>query len=137
MAKRDSRKTYEEIMRGAGQRRRELAQRALERERLYRASDKAGLTSARRSQSEALRWVIQRIEVELSKLTGELETVRGQEESVLLKAEIVHLRKLKARLTGRPDRKPPEAGLPVPAIPPVGPLPLQGGAAAPLEFGRD
>ena len=30
--------------------------------------------------------------------------------------------------------KPPEAGLPVPAIPPGGPLPLQGGAEAPLEF---
>ncbi|NCP14379.1 MAG: hypothetical protein GW858_09490 [Sphingomonadales bacterium] len=33
-------------------------------------------------------------------------------------------------------RKPPEAGLPVPAIPPRGPQPLQGGAAAPLEFGN-
>ena len=32
------------------------------------------------------------------------------------------------------NRKPPEAGLPVPAIPPRGPLPLQGGAEAPLEF---
>ena len=32
-------------------------------------------------------------------------------------------------------RKPPEAGLPVPAVPPKGPLPMQGGAEAPLEFG--
>lgn len=32
-------------------------------------------------------------------------------------------------------RKPPEAGLPVPAVPPRGPLPLQGGAEAPLDFG--
>lgn len=31
-------------------------------------------------------------------------------------------------------RKPPEAGLPVPAVPPRGPLPLQGGAEAPLDF---
>jgi hypothetical protein len=31
-------------------------------------------------------------------------------------------------------RRPPEAGLPVPAVPPRGPLPLQGGAEAPLEF---
>ncbi len=31
-------------------------------------------------------------------------------------------------------RKPPEAGLPVPAIPPRGPLPLQGGAEAPLDY---
>ena len=34
----------------------------------------------------------------------------------------------------KPRRKPPEAGLPVTAIPPGGPLPKQGGAAAPLEF---
>ncbi|MDP2131353.1 MAG: hypothetical protein U0975_08600 [Erythrobacter sp.] len=33
-----------------------------------------------------------------------------------------------------PRRKPPESGLPVPAIPPSGPLPMQGGATAPLEF---
>ena len=31
-------------------------------------------------------------------------------------------------------RKPPEAGLPVMAVPPRGRLPLQGGAEAPLEF---
>ena len=31
-------------------------------------------------------------------------------------------------------RKPPEAGLPVPAVPPRGPLPKQGGAEAPLTF---
>jgi uncharacterized protein involved in type VI secretion and phage assembly len=31
-------------------------------------------------------------------------------------------------------RKPPEAGLAVPAVPPRGPPPLQGGAEAPLEF---
>jgi hypothetical protein len=33
-----------------------------------------------------------------------------------------------------PRRKPPEAGLAVPAVPPRGPLPMQGGAAAPLDF---
>lgn len=31
-------------------------------------------------------------------------------------------------------RKPPEAGIPVPAISPSGPLPKQGGAEAPLDF---
>lgn len=30
--------------------------------------------------------------------------------------------------------KPPEAGLAVPAVPQRGPLPMQGGAAAPLDF---
>jgi len=34
-------------------------------------------------------------------------------------------------------RKPPESGLSVPAVPPRGPLPKQGGAAAPLDFGTD
>ena len=33
-------------------------------------------------------------------------------------------------------RKPPEAGLSIPAVPPRGPLPLQGGAEAPLESGE-
>lgn len=33
-----------------------------------------------------------------------------------------------------PRRKPPEAGVPVPAMPPKGPLPKQGGAEAPLDF---
>jgi len=37
----------------------------------------------------------------------------------------------------RRKRKPPEAGLSVPAIPPKGPLPKQGGAAAPLDFEAD
>lgn len=31
-------------------------------------------------------------------------------------------------------RKPPESGISVPAIPSRGPLPKQGGAAAPLDF---
>jgi hypothetical protein len=39
---------------------------------------------------------------------------------------------LRQRPTAR--RKPPEAGFPVPAVPPRGPQPLQGGAAAPLDF---
>ena len=38
------------------------------------------------------------------------------------------------RIPTRNRREPPEAGLPVPAIPPRGPLPLQGGAEAPLKF---
>lgn len=36
-----------------------------------------------------------------------------------------------------PRRKPPEAGLPVPAVPPYGPVPLKGGAAAALDPARD
>ena len=37
----------------------------------------------------------------------------------------------------RPRRKPPETGMPVPAVTPRGPMPLQGGAAAALDPARD
>ena len=48
----------------------------------------------------------------------------------------LELSKANARLGGRNHkRKPPESGLPIPAIPPRGPLPLQGGAEAPLDYG--
>jgi hypothetical protein len=42
-------------------------------------------------------------------------------------------------MRSRPQRrrKPPEAGQPVPAIPPRGPAPLQGGAAAALDAAGD
>ncbi len=45
-------------------------------------------------------------------------------------------RSLNELLRQRPTslRKPPEAGLAVPVVPPRGPLPMQGGAAAPLDF---
>lgn len=33
----------------------------------------------------------------------------------------------------RPRRKPPEAGMPMPAVPPRGPAPRQGGAAVALD----
>ena len=39
-----------------------------------------------------------------------------------------------ARGNPEPRRKPPEAGIAVPAVPPNGPLPKTGGAEAPLEF---
>lgn len=47
------------------------------------------------------------------------------------------LRALGLRMQGQIDRadrrKPPETGLPIPAVPPRGPLPLEGGAEAPLD----
>lgn len=48
--------------------------------------------------------------------------------------ELEHRQMLRWHAHRRPRRKPPEADLPVPAIPPRGPLPKQGGAAAPLQF---
>ncbi|PZT86973.1 MAG: hypothetical protein DI637_09980 [Citromicrobium sp.] len=58
---------------------------------------------------------------------GSRRTMRGGTTSSL--ADV-----LAHRARRKPPRKPPEAGMPVPAIPPGGPLPKQGGAEAPLEF---
>jgi hypothetical protein len=38
---------------------------------------------------------------------------------------------------GARRRRPPEAGIAVPAVPPRGPLPMLGGAAASLRFGGE
>lgn len=124
-------------MRNAGERKRLLAQRALERERLFRELDNAKLTSAKRVKPDTAQRMIERIENELSKLIGRFESVRGKKERILLKAEIVHLREMMRRLRGGSPRKPPEAGIPAPAVPPRGPLPKQGGAAAFLDFETD
>jgi hypothetical protein len=78
--------------------------------------------------------VLELIEVELAKLAGSLGGKAGQDERIFLKAEMAHLRTVKARLIRATRRRPPEAGLPVPSVPPRGPQPLQGGAAASLEF---
>lgn len=43
-------------------------------------------------------------------------------------------RRLMMRIASRYRRKPPESGIAVPAVPPRGPLPKQGGAEAPLVF---
>ena len=79
--------------------------------------------------------LIELIEEKLSLLAGKLGSVRGQRERHLLEPEVAHLTALKAHLYRSTRRgKPPAAGIAVPAVPPRGPLPLQGGAEAPLEF---
>ena len=125
---------YEELMRNAPKKMRALNRAALERERLYRNRYKAGLTYAQRAEADTTQRKIERIETELAILVGRLGSVRGQRDRVLLEAEITHLREIKRRLIGAPRRKPPESGLPVPAMPPRGPAPKSGGAEAPLEF---
>lgn len=42
-------------------------------------------------------------------------------------------REFQARKDRANRRKPPASGLAVPAVPPKGPLPLEGGAEAPLD----
>jgi len=73
------------------------------------------------------------IEQELVMLRLKCDAAAEAEERIMLKAEIAHLRALMANLSGKPRRKPPEAGIAEPAIPPTGPLPKQGGAEAPLD----
>ena len=60
--------------------------------------------------------------LERDRLRAELDRVR-----------LAMIRKNRGSTTKR-RRRPPEAGEFIPAIPPRGPLPLQGGAQAPLEF---
>ena len=64
-----------------------------------------------------------------------LARAERSQHDILARHEAV-LRRLnrKPKPIPRRKRKPPEAGIAVPAVPPKGPLPLQGGAEAPLEF---
>lgn len=55
----------------------------------------------------------------------------SQRKGVLAARIVAAVRSEKKRF---PKRKPPEAGIAVPAVPPKGPLPKQGGAAAEFEF---
>ncbi|TAD73239.1 MAG: hypothetical protein EAY70_12415 [Sphingomonadales bacterium] len=137
--------SFEELMRNAGGHRRTIAARAIENERRYRLEmeriaqqrtheDRAGRVQRDlRRHAEALH-IAALIEHELVALRFKLDAATDSEERILLRAEIAHLSALKVNLGGKRRRKPPESGIPVPAIPPSGPLPKQGGAAAPLEF---
>ena len=82
--------------------------------------------------------IVDRLTGELAALETRLAATEDQEERIMLKAEIVHFTLARKQLQRGPyptkRRKPPEAGLAVPAVPPSGPQPKQGGAAAPLEF---
>jgi hypothetical protein len=84
-----------------------------------------------------LQSIIDRMTGELALLEAQLASTGDHALRTKIKAEITHFKLALARLGQgpRPKRpKPPESGLPVPAVPPQGPLPKQGGAAAPLEF---
>jgi len=98
------------------------------------------LAEAKAQRARELQAIIDRLAGELARLEAQLAVTDDQNERIMIKAEIVHftmaLRQLN-RSPGPGRRKPPEAGLPVPAIPPGGPPPKQGGAAAPLDFTRE
>lgn len=63
-------------------------------------------------------------------MATKLEELRVAEHGAARLADLVARHK-----SARKRRKPPEAGLAVPAEPLKGPLPMQGGAGAPLDFG--
>lgn len=119
--------SFEDLMRGAGTRRREIAARAIEAERIM------GHSRSRKRKGPRIDLAL-RLELEIESLEAVLEFTADIEERVFLKAEIAYLRRALEAKRGTRRRKPPESGFPVPAVPPNGPLPKQGGAAAPLEF---
>ena len=114
-------------MRGAGTRRREIAARAIVAERVM-GHNRSGKRGGPRGD------LALRLELEIASLEAVLEFTADIEERVLLKAEIAYLRQALDFKRGKRRGKPPESGVAVPAIAPNGPLPKQGGAAAPLEF---
>ena len=139
-------KRYEELMRGAGARRKKLAARAIANERRYQhkrkrlkslrtiAERNARVERDLRRDAENLH-IARLIEREIAALELKRDAATDSEERFLLKAEIRHLYALKTSLNRKfPKRRPPEAGIAVPVVPPKGPLPKQGGAAAPLDF---
>ena len=74
---------------------------------------------------------------EVALLRSRLHEVERAAEAAIRERDMLRGQLLRAGLkpkSGKRRRKPPEAGIPVPAVPPRGPLPLQGGAEAPLEF---
>lgn len=132
-------------MRGAGEHRHAIAARMIENERRFNSElkrleqERTHDERTSRVQGDLRRHAEQlhmaaAIKHELAMLKLKLAAATDNEERITLNAEIMHLSALLANLTGTRRRKPPESGLPVPAIPPSGPLPKQGGAAAPLEF---
>ena len=95
------------------------------------------ITELKAQRARELQAIIDRLTGELGQLETKLAATTDQNERIMLKAEIVHFTSALKQLnrgSGPPRRKPPESGLPVPAVPPQGPRPKQGGAAAPLEF---
>ena len=132
---RDYKKRYEELMRNAGAKKRALNRAALERERALLKAAKERKYRREQLAVERKAGLLRAIKAEIKRLTSLIGRTARAEERIGLRAEAAYLRRL-LRKTSNPrrPRKPPESGLSVPAIPPKGPFPKQGGAAAPLEF---
>ncbi|QDH33546.1 hypothetical protein [Porphyrobacter sp. YT40] len=132
MAQNSHRELYENLMRGAAERMRLRAERVLERQQTALESYGVRLNSIRLSRADEAQCFIEQIDVEVSRLSKRMARTERVEKRVEFKAAIVHLNALREQIVS--GKKPPESGLPVMAVPPSGPQPKQGGAAAPLEF---
>lgn len=128
------RKLYEKIARGTEERKRVLARRELERQRIALKKYNVELSSIQLRMADEIRCVVEQIDVEISECSARRTQTSSMEKRAELKAVIVHLQQMRDRIVHGKKRKPPESGMPVPAVPPKGPLPKQGGAEAPLEF---
>lgn len=137
-----SKERYEELMRNAPRKMRALNRAALQPEREFRRAQAEKSRLADRRDAARKADVLSRIRSEIDLIKAKLRREKRPEERVGLRAELAHLRNLSREVRDirwgfRGRRKPPEAGLSVPAVSPKGPLPKQGGAAAPLDFGAD
>jgi hypothetical protein len=95
------------------------------------------IAEAKAQRARELQAIIDRMTDDLARLEAQLAGTEDERLRIKIKAEIVHYTLALSRLQHGPRpnrRKPPEAGLPVPAVPPGDPQPKQGGAATPLEF---
>lgn len=119
----------ERRQRHAEARRAAFARREAEAGRQFRKPEKPHATSEKPDE-------LARLKQELADLVA-LRTAKRNPIGLNLLAmdrEIAALRRMIAVIEHHRRRKPPEAGVPVPAVPPNGPEPKSGGAEAPLEF---
>ena len=124
-------------MRGAEMRMQKLREVEVVRQREALKHLKIKLNSVQLHKSDEARCVIEQVDAEISKRSARVERTRNITKRLELSAAIEHLRELREEILGKNRRKPPESGLSVPAVPPRGPAPKQGGAAAALDFGQD
>jgi len=74
------------------------------------------------------------VNAEIERLQTELRKAQRSAQRVRLQATLAMMEASRDDLYRKFNRKPPESGLGVPAVPPGGPKPRSGGAEAPLTF---
>ena len=131
---RDYKKRYDELMRNAGKARRKAAEARLSALKRGRQTLNRKRREAKAQRDTAMARAVRKIDDLIEALDAKIAREPSVEERIYLKAERAKLMQIRTRFTPKRRRRPPESGLPVPAIPPSGPRPKQGGAAAPLDF---